>query len=196
VCGKETQKRSLARHLRDQHPGVPLPRLDLEDIRLPVRRSRTRRYVLEVGKTGESMDCPDGSCVFRGKTCTAMPVHFMHQHWRDTLHFQGQPDFVQCTKCCMMVKSPASDRHLASKICQAGALRKLSRGQREIVAEATTTPAQFTVGDKQLTIAQEFKYLGRVITRDDLDLAACLRNVARARAKWGEVNRVLQRDGA
>jgi hypothetical protein len=42
----------------------------------------------------------------------------------------------------------------------------------------------------------EFKYLGRVISRDDLDLAACLRNVARARAKWGEVNRVLRRDGA
>jgi hypothetical protein len=52
------------------------------------------------------------------------------------------------------------------------------------------------VGTKQLKIVPEFKYLGRVITRDDSDLAACIRNVGRARAKWGEIGKVLRRDGA
>jgi hypothetical protein len=122
VCAKEIQKRSLARHLRDQHPGVTPPRLDLEDIGLPVRHTRPRRYSLTTGRKGEAMLCPDGSCAFQGKTCTAMRVHFMHQHLRDALHFVGQPDYVNCTKCSMMVKSPVSDRHLASKVCQDGAL--------------------------------------------------------------------------
>jgi hypothetical protein len=96
----------------------------------------------------------------------------------------------------MMVKSPVSDRHQASAICRDGAIRHLSRGQRATVAEAAAFPAEFSVGPKQLRIVPEFKYLGRVITRDDSDLAACLRNVGRARAKWGEIGRVLRRDGA
>jgi hypothetical protein len=35
VCGDKLQKRLLARHLRDQHPGVEPPRLDLEDVGSP-----------------------------------------------------------------------------------------------------------------------------------------------------------------
>jgi hypothetical protein len=117
VCAEELQKRSLTRHLRDQHPGVTPPRLDLEDIGLPVRHTRTRIYRLPVGRKGEAMTCPDGSCAFQGKTCTAMRVHFMHRHWRNALQFVGQPDYIKCTRCSMMVKSPVLDRHLASKIC-------------------------------------------------------------------------------
>jgi hypothetical protein len=196
VCGDEIQKRSLARHLRDQHPGVTPPRLDLEDLVSPVRNTRTRKYVIAVGRTGERMPCPDGSCTFGGKTCTAMRVHFMHRHWRDTLDFRGQPGYVKCPECSMMVKSPVSARHQASMICRDGAQRQRSRTQRGIVEQAAAAPAQFSVGPKQLTIVPEFKYLGRVVARDDSDLAACLRNVARARAKWGEISRILRRDGA
>jgi hypothetical protein len=148
VCAKEIQKRSLARHLRDQHPGVMPPRLDLEDIGLQVCHTRPRRYSLMAGRKGEAMSCPDGSCAFQGKTCTTMWVHFMHQHWRDALHFVGQPAYVKCTKCSMVVKSLVLDRHLASKVCRDGALRQLAQGQRSIVTKAATRPARFS--DSQL----------------------------------------------
>jgi hypothetical protein len=63
----------------------------------------------------------------------------------------------------------------------------------EVVQSA---PVSFTVGDKVLDMVQAFKYLGRVIARDDSDLAAYHHNIAHARTKWTQISRVLRRDKA
>jgi hypothetical protein len=40
------------------------------------------------------------------------------------------------------------------------------------------------------------RYLGRILSEDDEDLPACIRNIDRARSKWKAVSKVLKRDGA
>jgi hypothetical protein len=40
----------------------------------------------------------------------------------------------------------------------------------------------------------EFRYLGRILSQDDHDLSACVRNIQRAKAKWAAVSKVLTRE--
>jgi hypothetical protein len=42
----------------------------------------------------------------------------------------------------------------------------------------------------------KFRYLGRILSQDDHDLSACVRNLQRAKAKWAAVSKVLEREGA
>ena len=88
-----------------------------------------------------------------------------------------------------MVKGPVSQKHLAMAACKTGNLRRESRARQEDLEEAQETPVCFKVGTT-------FPYLGRVIERGDADLAACIRNLGKARSKWGAISQLLQKDGA
>ena len=190
VCSKPLQKRSLARHLRDQHPGVAPPRLELETLTSPVRRARH----LNLAAT-ETL-CPDATCGYRAATPAILRRHISFRHPEAEIQYLDGPDYAKCDRCCIQVQVPISARHYGTAACQAGNLRRIARIQQEQAATAVAAPPTFLVGTKQLNMVDEFKYLGRVVACNDSDLAACLRNLARARAKWGEISRVLQRKGA
>ena len=49
---------------------------------------------------------------------------------------------------------------------------------------------------KPIEIVEEFEFLGRLVTKDDKDGPAVMRNLARARAKWASMRRFLVRDAA
>jgi hypothetical protein len=55
---------------------------------------------------------------------------------------------------------------------------------------------EFTVNGKPIEIVEKFEYLGRIVTKDDKDGPAVMRNLARARAKWANMRRFLVRDAA
>jgi hypothetical protein len=64
-------------------------------------------------------------------------------------------------------------------------------------AAAALLPAPtFYVDQTPLERVTKFRYLGRILSQDDHDLSACVRNIQRARAKWAAVSRVLKREGA
>ena len=195
VCAKPLQKRSLARHLRDQHPGAAPAPLDLEGLASPVRLGRAREYQLRMAGNS-STKCPDASCPFEAGLPNIMRRHFLFRHPRDTIHINGDTNFAKCTKCGMMVKQPVTAKHWNTSQCQAGTRRMEARALTAVAAAADSAPATFYVGTKQLNMVNEFKYLGRIISRDDSDLAACVRNISRARSKWGELSRILRADGA
>ncbi len=54
----------------------------------------------------------------------------------------------------------------------------------------------FYVGETALEWVTKFRYLGRILSQDDHDLSACVRNIQRAKAKWAAVSKVLKREGA
>ena len=49
---------------------------------------------------------------------------------------------------------------------------------------------------KEIEKVDEFKYLGRIFTRDDDDSRAIGNQIARAREKWNSVAKILKQDGA
>ena len=54
----------------------------------------------------------------------------------------------------------------------------------------------FYVEGAPIARVENFTYLGQVVTSTDDDLQACLRNLAKAKAKWGALSRLLIKDGA
>jgi hypothetical protein len=40
----------------------------------------------------------------------------------------------------------------------------------------------------------KFRYLGRILSQDDHDLSACVRNIQRAKTQWAAVSKVLRRE--
>jgi hypothetical protein len=143
------------------------------------------------------VQCPDGSCRYSCRVANIMRRHFLFRHPFDELHVVSQPGYIKCPSCGMMVKGPtATAKHLTTELCQAGSARQQARELQRKVQCTIDGPPNFSVGEQRLTQESEFRYLGRVITRDDSDLAAVLRNVARARTKWAAVSRILRRDGA
>jgi hypothetical protein len=120
----------------------------------------------------------------------------MYRHPSDYLQVVGEDGYTKCPNCNKMVREPISDRHLQSKLCRAGAVRSAARKQQQVCTEVRSTPFTFFVGNTALNYVTEFKYLGRVISHDDSDLPACVRNIQRARQKWGDISKLLRKEGA
>jgi exonuclease III len=193
ICLKIMQMRSLARHSREQHPGAPGCRLTMDQPE-PLRQGG-HTFIVDM-EAGLLHDCPVANCRYACTNPSIMRRHFAYRHPEDRLEVLHQPGYSQCISCGIMQNGLHKTKHLATAFCREGTLRLAALKQRRTVAAAAEAPASFTVGPKVLEQVTEFKYLGRVIAQDDSDLAACIRNIARARAKWGAISRVLRRDGA
>ena len=187
------QKRSLARHIRNQHPGVIPPRLDLEDIMSP---ARPMRHVYQIEQAVGMSACPVAECNYEWTTSTQLRRHFLYRHPEDQLHVIGEGEYVKCPSCGKMVKDPISERHIQSKLCRAGALRNATREQQQACTDALSDPFTMLVGGQAIRYVGEFKYLGRVISHDDSDLPACVRNIQRARQKWADLSKLLRQEKA
>ena len=55
---------------------------------------------------------------------------------------------------------------------------------------------KFNVGGVEIRNSQQFKYLGRILDSGDNDNHAALRQLTRAREKWGCIGKELQCEGA
>ncbi|MGL4351544.1 MAG: RNA-directed DNA polymerase [Plesiomonas shigelloides] len=193
-CGKAIQKRSMARHIRNQHPGERPPRLELEDIVSPVRPIR---QAYSVDKFQGKSSCPVAGCVYECATSTQMRRHFLYRHPDDQIHVIGEEgQYVKCPDCGQMVREPISAKHRQSKLCRAGLLRSTARKQQQENEAARSVPHIMRIGAQPIKVVGEFRYLGRVISHDDSDLPACVRNIQRARQKWGELSKLLRKEAA
>ena len=80
--------------------------------------------------------------------------------------------------------------HQATKMCKNATSR---REKQKVATQHAEMKANvvFTVNGKPIKIVEEFEYLGRLVTKDDKDGPAVMRNLARARAKWTSMRRFL-----
>jgi hypothetical protein len=84
--------------------------------------------------------------------------------------------------------------HRSTALCSQGreikqkcAIREDTRKAREVV---------FTVEGIPLYYERWFVYLGRLLSADDDDWPAVLRNMAKARQRWAYISRILRWEGA
>ena len=64
------------------------------------------------------------------------------------------------------------------------------------MAEQLANLPTFYIEGVEIEHVDSFTYLGREITSSDDDFPACLQNLAKAKAKWGALSRVLKWEGA
>ena len=77
--------------------------------------------------------------------------------------------------------------------------RQQGKEAEEAMAEQLANLPTFYIEGAEIERVDSFTYLGREITSSDDDFPACLRNLAKAKAKWGgggALSRVLKGEGA
>jgi hypothetical protein len=193
VCGASMQHRSLKRHVTNQHAEV----LNFAPPSLyspSPARSGPRHFNVIWTQDDEMVDCPVPLC---GKVCPYrddMRCHFSFRHYDQGLSFNGDTtSYEKCELCRKYTRPARLAEHQESQFCRTGNGRRQTRA---MVAAALLPAPTFYVGDEALERVTKFRYLGRILSQDDHDLSACVRNIQRAKAKWAAVSKVLKREGA
>ena len=121
-----------------------------------------------------------------------MRRHFMYRHPLAAVHFPREPPLQQCPQCPMQV--PSVKKHQGTKLCIKAAERATKRAQK--AANQAADLVVFTVDGVPIESVPSFCYLGWVLAANDDDLPAIQSNIRKARQRWGQVSRLLARDGA
>ena len=118
------------------------------------------------------------------------------RHPLDEVSVEGYPGYYKCPECQQYVKGVVpSQRHLSSMSCARGKKRRQGKEAEEAMAEQLANLPTFYIEGAEIERVDSFTNLGREITSSDDDFPACLRNLAKAKAKWGVLSRVLKGEG-
>ena len=126
-----------------------------------------------------------------------MQVHFMHRHVLDTVVIleDGNTPHPRCPQCEIMVPRRKLNRsHPVTAQCARGEERKMRRLAEEELMESTESA--FDEYGAPLENVTAFKYLVQVMTSGDDDWPAVVGNRQKARKSWGQLLRILSREGA
>ena len=179
------------RHLLHQHP----ERLGQHKIDFfsPTPHSGPRRWTVDT----PPVCCPVPLCPYEADTVTALFRHMAARHPEDEVQVEGYPGYYKCPECNQYVKGATpTQRHLRSATCKRGRKRRQAKEAEEALSDALSDLPTFYIEGREVERVESFTYLGRELTTSDNDLQACMRNLAKAKAKWGAISRVLKRDGA
>ena len=116
---------------------------------------------------------------------TAMQVHFVHQHFQDTVVVLEEGNFLhpRCARCDMQVPRKAlNGRNLGTAQCAKGAewkRRKLAEAEKRENLEGA-----FHAYGQPMEAVLGFWYLGRFLTATDNDWTAVAGNIKKARRIW------------
>ena len=143
--------------------------------------------------------CPVVGCGFQVKANNKakrlnMRRHFQQRHINDSILIEEEGPLPRCRWCGFSGKNVESVAHSESKICIKIAVkrRRYYKSRRQDHAKTVT----FNVGGVEIRNSQQFRYLGRILDSGDDDNHAALRQLARAREKWGRIGKVLRCEGA
>ena len=84
-------------------------------------------------------------------------------------------------------------KHHDTTMCRSGAEQKRRRITETELRESTEIA--FEAYRKQLEAVPSFKYLGRIMMEGDEDWPAVAENLVKARKIWGQLTRILIREG-
>ena len=123
-----------------------------------------------------------------------MRVHLVHRHVLDTMVILEEGNFPhqRCDRCDMQVlRRVLNGRHPGTAQCHKGAERK-----RRLLADMETresTEGDFEAYGAPIKSVSEFNYLGRILTVNNEDWLAVVRNLGKTRRSWGHLSRFLGR---
>ena len=206
-CGDTVGRPSLKRHqlsakcrkasLTFQPPTPVRERVAAEQAITPVGVSSLYSTSIPTNHN-DSVECPVHGCEYRVNANdkvkrTSMRIHFRLRHIEDTIVIDQEGQLPQCRLCGFFGSRTDSDGHRESLVCQKFAERRRQyfQAQRQARAKEVT----FQVGGQELNRVNRFRYLGRVLDEDDDDVHAALRQLSRAKAKWGRIGHVLRTEG-
>jgi hypothetical protein len=185
------QHRSLKRHMANQHAEVlnfAPPSLYAPS---PARRG-PRHFDVTWNQDDEMVDCPVPLCAKCCPNKDDMRGHSSFRHYDQGLSFNGDTTSYEKCELCMKYIQPAKlETHQESQFCRTGNARRQTRA---MVATALLPAPTFYVGEEALERVTKFRYLGRILSQDDDDLSAYVRNIQLAKAKWTAVSKVLKRE--
>ena len=116
-----------------------------------------------------------------------------HTHICADVKFPGEMPLEECSLCGMKV--PSVVKHAGTEMCSRRQERMEVREQ--IQANKDAKKIQFTVDGNVLGRVDEFAYLGSLLGADEDDSwRAVSYNLRKARQRWGQISRILAREGA
>ena len=191
-CGLSLSAGSLTAHMRTRH-GIYTTgeRQDAE----PPHRVMAHTWDVHFPKGGGRVACPYPGCPSSATTPGNMRKHFLVRHHWDLVRIpeEGGAPLPQCEKCGLQLPWTALNGvHPGSASCRKGEERKRQRKAIETLRRSNNV--RFTAGDATLETVQEFRYLGRVLTKMDNDLPAATRQLQKARVRWARLARVLRQE--
>lgn len=148
-------------------------------------------------RAGGKSQCPVQGCTARFAKWREMQVHFHFCHPLDSIHIleEGSAPLPRCKHCGLQTTYWDLNRtHYSSALCAAG--RERRRRAQALEDSRRAKEQVFSARGVPLTRVSTFKYLGRILSEDNTDWPAVLKNVKKARAKWAMVRKVLVRDQA
>ena len=95
-----------------------------------------------------------------------------------------------------MREQEPSHRHLQSAVCQQGRKRWEALFAEEELSEQLSNLPTFYVEGREVEWVDSFTYLGCQLSSGVNDFQACLRNLSKAKKKWGALSRMLKWEGA
>ena len=118
--------------------------------------------------------------------------HFCLRHPQATIVIEGDGELPSCTRCGYF--TPDIEKHQRTEICRKGQRRRENeRKQRE---QDASENVRFEVDGKAIERVKAFTYLGRTLSEDDNDTKCITDRIAKARAKWWRIAKILKSEGA
>jgi len=193
ICQTAMQMRSIKGHYASQHPNLPVPPPTSERL---LQDPRADHYIVTEPDKHADIQCPIPSCGVTMKGgWYAIRRHFLFRHHGIEVEVAEEAVMNPCSDCGFQCALP-HDKHKLSDLCKAGRRRAECRVlTQQIIATRTQAPP-LNAGDTDLAHVDSFKYLGRWMSADDSDTMAVSQNIARARIRWGQLCRLLTRQGA
>jgi len=194
ICDTELQIRNIRTHYRSHHPTVPVP---LPDEPLPpILYATPVDYIMTEPDKHADMQCPVPGC---GVTMVGggynMRRHFAFRHQTVTVTIIEEGELPSCASCGFQCPLP-HNRHRQSEMCAQGTEKRRRLELTQKIIYARDHAQVMTAGATNLATVDAFKYLGRWMTADDTDDRAVRENISKARARWGQLCRLLTRQGA
>ena len=167
-CGKTMKASSLTNHLEGVQ-GIYRSKVINKD--LIVEDREPVDYVAETFTNGYC--CPVEGCDYELNSRSTVTLyslrrHFGYQHLPDNICILYEATYPRSNLCNMQVSARTinSEQHRNSKTCKEGDRRKLQR--KAYRRSALSLDKKFTAYRQELERVEFFKYLGRLLTYDNI----------------------------
>ena len=189
-CNRKVRISSLPNHKRNIHKIYTPPQHILE-----LETGPPCTYTVSIRTAqGTRVPCPVPGCPAIPVSRFHMRAHFCRMHPTDTIVVKEEGPLPRCPNCQMFLFK-VDERHLRSETCRKLTLQSRSRQHAREVQRAVQD-VSFTVNGKNIETVSEFRYLGRILSDNDLDDAAIQARLAKAQQCWGRMRPILAADHA
>jgi Reverse transcriptase (RNA-dependent DNA polymerase) len=194
-CNTNVQQSSMKRHQQSQscmqiqkqmpknQPALCLPFTVEEEL-------EPQTHIISIRQQQQTA-CPHPNCPYITHKGDIVRKHFRNCHPEDSVIIEQEGLLPHCPNCGIFQSNAHTPQHKASLECKKGITTKKKKLQETL--QTAATHVKFFLGQEQIQKKPQFKYLGRIITEQDIDLAAAENQLESAQRSWLKINKVVKR---